>query len=130
VLVLVVTPDESLSENLGENLRRAGYGAIAASAVEPALECIRDARPDLVIVDFHLPNGAAWSVLRSVKATPATSAVPVIGLTTTALQSGDGVDRATDCDAWLPASCDADVFLEQVRRVLKAGMSTKPPPPS
>ena len=52
----------------------------AASAAE-AFAVIREQRPDLVLLDLHLPGTSGEELLRELRADPATSSIPVIIVT-------------------------------------------------
>jgi CheY-like chemotaxis protein len=63
-----------------EILTRAGYLVLLAGDGEDALRLVREASPDLVLLDMMLPKLSGSEVLQALKRDPATAAVPVIVL--------------------------------------------------
>ncbi len=83
---------------------RPGWQLVHAGLGGTGLELARSRRPDLVLLDLHLPDCFGLSVLESLKADPATAGIPVVVLS-------------------------ADANLSQVERLLQAGAAqylTKP----
>jgi CheY-like chemotaxis protein len=58
-------------------LRDEGHEAILAADGVEGLQLL-DAQPDLVILDLALPDMDGYQVLRTMKADPTTSAIPVL----------------------------------------------------
>jgi len=85
-LVLVVEDERELAEVLEAYLRQAGHRSEWAADGPSAVALARHARPDLVLLDIHLPGMDGLEVLRALRAEAAT---PVIFLTARA----DEVDR-------------------------------------
>ena len=78
--ILVVDDDELLSELIAHKLRQIGYEVSLAEDGEKALAAIEADPPDAIILDGMMPGIDGFDVLRTVKASPATSAIPIIML--------------------------------------------------
>jgi len=65
--IFIVDDEESIREGLTHALR-SGYKVRAFPAAEPALEAIREALPDLVLLDLGLPGMSGIDALGEVKA--------------------------------------------------------------
>jgi len=76
--VLLAEDDDTLREGLAFNLARQGFTVLQVADGEAALDAIRDAEPDIVILDVMLPKLDGLSVCRIVRAQ---SDVPIILLT-------------------------------------------------
>jgi phosphoserine phosphatase RsbU/P len=59
-------------------LLRAGHEVIEATSGQEALERVREAAPDLILLDVMMPGMDGYEVCRLLKADPATAAVPVV----------------------------------------------------
>ena len=55
---------------LQTTLRNEGYRLLTASDGESALHVARRERPDLILIDWHMPGGDGLSVCRAVRADP------------------------------------------------------------
>ena len=94
--VLVVEDEQPLRElivvTLGEE-----FDCDEAADGEAALERLRAARPELVVLDSMLPGRSGIDVLREMRADPTLCDVPVLMLS--AWQSSEDVDGAMDAGA-------------------------------
>ncbi len=72
-------------------LQNDGYVLTEATNGREALEVMRRETPDLVILDFVMPELDGLDVLRALRADPATVSLPVLMLTS---QSDEGSTRA------------------------------------
>ncbi len=79
--VLLVEDDASLAELLVYHLQRAGYGVTHTTDGEEALLLAREHTPDLVLLDWMIPNLSGIEVCRQLRRTQATANVPIIMLT-------------------------------------------------
>lgn len=79
--LLVVEDEPALREMVADNLRRAGYGVEEAGDVASAWRRIKDGTPDLVLLDWMLPDISGYEFLRSLRRNDETRELPVIMLT-------------------------------------------------
>lgn len=80
-LVLIADDDDDIRALVAFRLERAGYEVVSARDGEEALRLAADHRPDLAVLDVMMPKLTGLEVTRQLRATPATSAIPVILLT-------------------------------------------------
>lgn len=79
VLVIDDDPDVSLLARL--QLEGAGFEVVEAGTAADGLALARDAAPDVVLLDWMLPDGDGMGVLAELRDQPATEALPVIMVT-------------------------------------------------
>jgi two-component system phosphate regulon response regulator PhoB len=79
--ILVVEGEKDIREILAYNLCRAGHEVLAADNGADALASVREAQPDLVLLDLMLPDVSGVEVCRHLKRDPALRQIPVIMLT-------------------------------------------------
>ena len=79
--VLVVEDDKDIQEIIEYNFTREGYEVITCSDGEDALDLIRHETPDLVILDWMLPNLSGSEILRQVRSSKKIRKIPIIMLT-------------------------------------------------
>jgi len=80
-LVLIVEDEPAQVELLRYNLEKKGYRTSVALDGEEALMLVEEEAPDLVILDWMLPDISGIEICRQLKAQPKTRALPVIMLT-------------------------------------------------
>ena len=105
---------------MAEVLRRAGYTVDVAVSGTEALERVRSSSPDLMLLDYEMPDMEAPEVLDSLRAGADRIAFPVIILTGARHSPGDqviGIERgATD---YIVKGTDRQVLLARVRGALR-----------
>lgn len=79
--VLVVDDNADSVAILRGFLEARGYGVVAASNGMEALDCVRSAALDLVLLDVMMPGMSGFDVLAEIRKRPATAGLPVILLT-------------------------------------------------
>ncbi len=90
--VLAVDDYEAHNYALARTLKRAGSQVLQAFTGKQALEMAR-VRPDVILLDVHLPDLDGFEVCKRLKQNPATAHIPVVFLSAT-LQDSTAQDRA------------------------------------
>ncbi len=78
--VLVVEDESAQREVLQYNLEAEGFRVVMAVNGDEALLFLREEKPDLVVLDWMLPNVSGIEICRRVKANPETRSIPIIML--------------------------------------------------
>ena len=78
--VLVVEDEASQREVLRYNLEAEGFRVAAAGNGEEALVMLDEEEPDVIVLDWMLPNLSGIEICRQIKTRPETRGVPVIML--------------------------------------------------
>jgi two-component system, OmpR family, phosphate regulon response regulator PhoB len=92
--ILVVEDERGIREMVCFNLGRAGYHVAHAADAREARAAIADQRPDLVLMDWMLPDISGLELTRQLKRDPETKEIPVIMLTA----RGEEDDRVAGLD--------------------------------
>ncbi len=88
--VLIVEDERPIREMIAFGLKRAGFEVREAEDCRTARAALADARPDLVLVDWMLPDMSGLELTRALKRDRETRELPVIMLTARA-EEGDKV---------------------------------------
>lgn len=88
--ILIVEDEPAQREMLGYNLESEGYRISTAINGEEALLLISEEAPDVIVLDWMLPNVSGIEVCRQVKSKPETREIPVIMLSARS-EEGDKV---------------------------------------
>ena len=83
--ILLVEDNETIREMLTRRLTRRHYEVVTAGDGETACALARSERPDIVLMDMHLPALDGWEASRRLKTDPDTRAIPIIALTADAM---------------------------------------------
>ena len=87
--ILVVEDEPAIQELLALNITQAGHNAMRALSAEHALELLREAMPDLILLDWMLPGMNGLEFARKLKSDTLTKSIPIIMLTA----RGDEYDK-------------------------------------
>jgi DNA-binding response OmpR family regulator len=118
--LLVVDDEPRTAEITAEILRRAGYAVDVARSGGEALERVRSGSPDLMLLDYEMPDMEAPEVLDSLRLGEQRIPFPVIILTGARHSPADqviGIEHgATD---YIVKGTDRQVILARVRGALR-----------
>jgi two-component system, OmpR family, phosphate regulon response regulator PhoB len=92
--ILVVEDEESISQLLAYNLGKEGFSVSISSDGDEALIAVDEEKPDLVLMDWMLPNVSGIELCRRLRTRNETRAIPVIMLTA----RGEEEDRVRGLD--------------------------------
>ena len=84
-LILVVEDKEVNRKLVRDVLRFKGFEVAEATTGEDGVEMTRTLRPALILMDIHLPGMDGITALKLLRADPATSEIPVVALTASAM---------------------------------------------
>ncbi len=93
--VLIVEDEAALVAMIRYNLEKEGYRCDEATDGNEAMMKVAEERPDLVLLDWMLPQLSGLEVCRQLRRNPATRNVPIIMLTA----RGEESDRVRGLDA-------------------------------
>jgi DNA-binding response OmpR family regulator/serine phosphatase RsbU (regulator of sigma subunit) len=116
--VLLVDDDEAKRYVLATWLRRAGHVVTEVGTGHEALGKVRGA--EVVLLDVNLPDMTGFEVCRRIKDDPATSAIPVIQVSATAVAVADRAMGLTQgADAYLIEPTEPEELLATVTAALR-----------
>jgi len=102
-VVLAADDDPDVLELVTFRLERSGYTVLQAHDGEEAWTMVRDAHPDLAVLDVMMPKLDGFELVRRIRADEATKRMPVILLTA----------RAQDPDVQQGFDAGADDYLRK-----------------
>ena len=78
-VVLIVDDNERLRGMLAQILHSRGYETVEAATGSEAVTKTSSTRPDLIVMDFDLPDMTGADAARIIKNDPRTQMIPIIG---------------------------------------------------
>ncbi len=130
--LLVVDDMEENRSMIKEYLQPHDVNILEAETGEEALEMIKEAPPDLVLMDIKLPGMDGYEATRIIKEDPDLKPTPVIGFTALAMKDEEERAALAGCDGYLKKPLQKRDLLEELKRHLPYRMDGRegPPPPS
>jgi PAS domain S-box-containing protein len=116
--ILLVEDNDINRDMLSRRLERKGYDVIVAVNGEESVAKTMSDRPDVVLMDLHLPVLDGWEATRQIKANPQTQNIPVIALTADAIAGEREKALAAGCDDYETKPIDLPQLLEKITRLL------------
>ena len=118
--ILLVEDNELNRDMLSRRLTKRGYEvSIAVDGVE-GVEKARATRPDLVLMDMSLPLKDGWEATSDLKNDPATSHIPVIGLSAHAMDGDRDKAMKAGCNDYDTKPVELDRLLGKIEALLVA----------
>lgn len=117
--VMVVDDDELLRSLLEFKLVSKGFSVRTASDGESGLAAIRQARPDLVLLDAMMPGMDGFAVLQRLKSEPGLAEIPVIMLTARRQEADIVGALKSGVDDYIVKPFIIDELIMRVTRLLK-----------
>jgi two-component system cell cycle response regulator/two-component system cell cycle response regulator DivK len=116
--VLVVDDNALNRELLRLVLEQQGYAVVEATTAEEALTMVRDAHPDLVLMDCHLPGMDGLSATRELKGLEATCSIPVVAVTAHAMPGDRERALAAGCNEYISKPVDFSRLIDIVSKLV------------
>ena len=115
--VLVGDDNEQMRRLIVELLEADGHDVTEATDTGEVLEQVSHARPDLLILDVHMPGGGGVEALRAIRSDPANGGLPVL-LLSGSVDLHLNMASEVGADAQLPKPFRIDEFRDAVSSLL------------
>lgn len=119
--ILIVEDEPDILEMVRYNLAQAGFDVAVAEDGEEALDCVREAIPDLVILDLMLPGMDGLDVCKHLKQDPKTRHVPILMLTARKEEVDRIVGLELGADDYVVKPFSPRELVLRIRAILRRG---------
>jgi DNA-binding response OmpR family regulator len=116
--VVVADDDADIRDLVAFKLTQAGHAVVAVQDGPSALEAVRTAAPDLVVLDLMMPGLSGLDVCAELRRDPATAALPVIMLTARAQDGDVSTGFSVGADDYVVKPFSPRELLSRVQAVL------------
>ncbi len=117
--VLLIEDSDTQALLFTELLQGAGLSVARTATAEDGLEHLRSRRPDLVVVDYHLPKLQGDEFCRLIRANNATSDIPLMILTEVSASEAERHGLNCGADDYVAKSSDPDVLLARIELMMR-----------
>lgn len=115
-LVLIVDDNERNRKLARDVLRSAGFRTLEAATAAEGIALASEHLPDVVLMDLRLPDVDGTEAVRTLRAEPRTSRIPVVAVTALRLDARDDWLLDAGFAGYIVKPIDVDEFPDLVRR--------------
>ena len=124
--ILLVDDEASIRELVRFNLEKAGYQVQEAADGQEAVHAIRQAKPDLVVLDLMLPGLDGLDVCRLVKGSRETASIPIIMLTAKTEEIDKIIGLEMGADDYMTKPFSPRELTARIKAVLRRSQKEQP----
>ncbi|HEU4529571.1 MAG TPA: phosphate regulon transcriptional regulator PhoB [Steroidobacteraceae bacterium] len=117
--ILIVEDEKPIRDMIAFGLRRAGFDVLEAEDCKAARAKLADRRPDLMLVDWMLPDMSGLELTRALKRDKETREVPVIMLTARAEEHDKVTGLEGGADDYMTKPFSPRELLARINAVLR-----------
>ena len=117
--ILVVEDDPDLQETLALNLQNAGYKVLRAGTIKQAEALVNATLPQMVLLDWMLPDTPGLSFARRLRSEQRTAAIPIILLTGRVNESDKITGLEAGADDYLVKPFSPRELLARIKAVMR-----------
>src|SRR5439155_23321255 len=124
-LILIVEDNEKNLKLVRDVLQVKGFSTLEAGTAEDGIKLARESKPDLILMDIHLPGMSGIEALKVLRGEPGTAAIPVIAVTASVMQQDRKQITEAGFDAYVGKPINLKEFLDAVRAALERKEAAK-----
>lgn len=117
--ILLVEDEPAIQELIAANLARAGHHVVRASDAETAQRLVREALPDLVLLDWMLPGMSGIEFARRLRGEERTRTIPIIMLTARGEEQDKVSGLETGADDYITKPFSPRELVARIKAVLR-----------
>ncbi len=117
--VMVVEDEPAIQELVSFNLKQAGHNVVPAQSVEQAQRLIKEAIPDLILLDWMLPGVSGIDFARRLKSEGYTKDIPIIMLTARGEEQDKIRGLETGADDYVSKPFSPRELMARIKAVLR-----------
>lgn len=117
--ILLVEDNELNRDMLTRRLQRRGFICEQARNGLEAIDVAQSLLPDVIVMDMSLPIMDGWEATRQIKSQPATSHIPVIGLSAHAMVEDRMRGMKSGCEAYFTKPVDFEALIRTLETLCR-----------
>ena len=117
--ILLAEDNELNRDMLLRRLERRGYQVVVATNGEEAIEKVKAAGPDLLLLDISLPVLDGLEVASRIRADAQLRALPILGLSAHAMQGDRERALAAGCDDYDTKPVEMERLVDKIQLLLQ-----------
>jgi CheY-like chemotaxis protein len=115
--VLIVDDSPFIVDGLAAILTRKGYKTVSANGGEECLTVLRNATPDLILLDIMMEPMDGWETLERIKENPATRDIPVLMFSAKKITPAEAREHSMSIDDFVSKPVSPSQLLESIQKI-------------
>ncbi|OGA31656.1 MAG: hypothetical protein A3F75_01555 [Betaproteobacteria bacterium RIFCSPLOWO2_12_FULL_64_23] len=116
-LILIVEDNEKNRKLVRDVLQFKGYRTIDAETGEVGVALAMEHKPDLILMDYHLPGIDGIEAFRRIRADSATAHIPIVAVTASAMPEEAKKMKEAGFDGFQTKPINVKEFVQSVANV-------------
>ncbi|MDC7713233.1 phosphate regulon transcriptional regulator PhoB [Vogesella sp. LYT5W] len=117
--ILLVEDEPAIQELIAFNLTQAGHHVLRASTAEAAMVLVKNALPDLILLDWMLPGASGVEIARKLRGDERTRQIPIIMLTARSEEQDKVQGLEAGADDYITKPFSPREMLARIKAVLR-----------
>lgn len=118
-IILVIEDNPTNMRLTTDILKRQGYTVIQADNAELGIEMALQEKPNLILMDIHLPKMDGLTATKILKSEESLKKTLIIALTANAMTGDEADVLAAGCDDYIPKPIRYKSFIEKIDELLR-----------
>jgi two-component system cell cycle response regulator DivK len=118
-LILIVEDNDKNMKLARDILQVKGYRTLEAESAEVGLPLAAAQKPDLVLMDIHLPGMNGIDALKKLRATPDTSRIPVLAFTASVMPQDRREIMGAGFDGFVSKPINLKEFIAAIAKAVQ-----------
>ena len=119
VKIRIVEDEPAIQELLAFNVEQAGFQALRAEDADGAWRQIRNSAPDLILLDWMLPNTSGVILAKQLRSDARTKDIPIIMLTARGAERDKVLGLESGADDYITKPFSPRELMARIRAVLR-----------
>lgn len=94
------------------------YALLEATDAMDALNVLRTARPDLILMDINMPDMDGYTLTAKIKSLPGFERVPILAVTANVMRGDREKTLQAGCDGYIQKPLDIEQLTREVERFI------------
>src|SRR3989338_5724239 len=124
--ILIVEEEPAIQELLAFNVTQAGFQALRAEDADSAWQQIRNSMPDLILLDWMLPNTSGVILAKQLRSDARTKDIPIIMLTARGEERDKVLGLESGADDYITKPFSPRELMARIRAVLRRHVPQMP----
>jgi len=120
--ILIVDDDKDIREHLREVFTNIGFTVLTAADGQEAVDIALSKNPDLIMLDYHMPNKDGFEAVRDLRTYPSFTNIPIIIFTYDMSKEVKMKGLSLDIDDFITKPIDTDEVVARVKLLIKRSL--------